>query len=234
MIKETKIGMAKNSNSIDYFKLPFEVYYSDLVEVTTYEFKSDIDVTSFYDVKAVHMEQGCASGVSFFCNKNNGPELYCCLFNQHDEVEPSWLSFEEEENIKFNHGCDYSVIIDDEEIEFAELSDEESEDYLDTDGMDYCCSYSFRAYHIGNVSPDYIILDAHGSKIKIDLEGYLLDADENRIESQRVINVDEIDHEKYEDFETREFFDAKFAWVKDVLEKDFPDDKNLSLSWDEN
>ena len=53
-----------------------------------------------------------------------------------------------------------------------------------------------------------------------------------RLESQRVINVDELDDEKYEDFQAKDMFDAKFDWVKSVLEKDFPHDKSLELNPD--
>ena len=81
----------KKSENPDYFKLPFEVHYSECVSVTQYEFKSDIETDRFADVKAVHMEQGRSWGALFSCDKNNGPELYCCLTDSHDEVEPSWL-----------------------------------------------------------------------------------------------------------------------------------------------
>jgi len=228
-----KIG--KKTGPIDYFKLPFEVFYSDCLNVTQYEFKSDIKTKNFKDVKAVHMEQGRSWGTSFSCDKNNGPELYCCLMNNHDEVEPSWLSFLEEDDIDFNYGEDYAVQINGNEVAFVNLSDEQadedSEEYLDVDGMDYCCSYAFGAYQIGDADPDYIILDAGNTNIKIDLEGYELDENGERIESSRIINTDELDDEKYGDYETRELYDAKNDWLKSVLEKDFPKDKKLILSY---
>ena len=37
----------------DYFKLPFEVYYSQYIPVTECQFKSDIDVKKFSDIKAM-------------------------------------------------------------------------------------------------------------------------------------------------------------------------------------
>ena len=180
------------------------------------------------------MEQGRSWGTSFSCDKNNGPELYCCLMNNHDEVEPSWLSFLEEDDIDFNYGEDYAVQINGNEVAFVNLSDEQadedSEEYLDIENMDYCCSYAFGAYHIGDADPDYIILDALDTKVKIDLEGYALDDDGERIESQRIINVDELNGEKYQGYETRSFYEAKRDWIKSVLEEDFPKDKNLFLS----
>ena len=225
----------KKTGPIDYFKLPFEVYYSDCLNVTQYEFKSDINAKRFKDVKAVHMEQGQSWGASFSCDKNNGPELYCCLMNNHDEVEPTWLNFIDEDDIDFNYGDNFAVQIEGNEVKFVSLSDEQededSEEYLDVDNMDYCCSYAFGAYHIGDADPDYIILDPDDSRIKIDVEGYELDEDGERIESSRIINTDELDEEKYENYETRELYEAKRDWLKSVLEKDFPKDMKLTLAW---
>lgn len=233
--KNTAKQAVEKPTTIDYFKLPFEVHYSESVSVTQYEFKSDITANRFSDVKAVHMEQGRSWGALFSCDKNNGPELYCCLKDCHDEVEPTWLIFLEEDDISFNYGCDYAVQIEGNEIRFVGLTneqeDEDSEEYLNVNDMDYCCSYAFMAYEIGQSCPDYIILDADDSRIKIDLDGYELDDDDNRIESRRIIDTDVLDEERYEDYETRELWDAKFGWVKLILEIDFPKDKNLSLAW---
>ena len=229
---------ASKEKSIDYFKLPFEVHYSDDIPVALLDFKSDRDDGDmrFKDVKVVHMEQGSSYGPTFFCNENNGPELYCSLKNYFNDAVPDWLIFEEEKSLDFNYGCYYAVVIEGNQIYFTSLADEQededSEEFLDVDSMDVCSSLSFLEYELSEGSPHYIILDAHNSKIKIDLDGYALDDGGNRIESQRVINVDELDDEKYEDFQAKDMFDAKFDWVKSVLEKDFPHDKSLELNPD--
>jgi hypothetical protein len=219
----------------DYFKLPFEVHYREAIPVMNYEFKTDIDLKSFKDVKAVHMEQGNCWGASFSCLNNNGSELYCCLTNGHGEVKPPWLQFEGEANIDFNYGCDYAVVIERNQIKFNELTeeqkDEDSEEYLNMDNMDYCCSYAFHGYVIGEAIPEFIILDSKGSRLKIDLDGYELDEEGKRIESRRIINTDDLDDDKYQDFETSEIYDAKFEWVNAVLKKDFKKDIKLSLSF---
>lgn len=234
-LKELPKQTIKKIAAIDYFKLPFEVHYSECVSVTQYEFKSDIETNRFADVKAVHMEQGRSWGAIFSCDENKGPELYCCLMNSHDEVEPDWLTFQEEDDIRFNYGCDYAVQIEGNEIKFVSLTDEQededSEEFLNVSDMDYCCSYAFMAYELGESSPDYIILDAGDSRIKIDLDGYELDEEDNRIESNRIINTDELDGEQYEDYTSKELWEAKADWVKSILEKEFPKDKNLSLAW---
>jgi hypothetical protein len=210
----------------DYLKLPFEVFYSGPLSVTSYEFKSDIPVKRFKDVKVVHMEQGRSWGVTFKCSNNNGPELFCCLNDLHDEVAPEWLSFESEEDIRFNYGCDYAVKIADELISFvAEQVDSEDE-------LEYCCAYSFLAYELESERPDYIVLDANDSRIMIDSEGYVLYKDCNRLESKKLFEPNALDEDEFSDYTTCELWEAKAEWVKLILEEQFPRDKKLRLAFD--
>lgn len=229
----TKKSVVKTSTP-NYFKLPFEVYYKEHIAVTAMEFKSDMKVKKFEDIKIVHVEQGGAWGASFSCNKNNGPELYCCLVNLHDEVEPTWLSLIEEDNMDMNSSSNYAVVVEDGEIKFVDLKeeqeDEESEDFLNFDSMDYCCSWAFFVYELGESCPEYLILDAENSRVKVNLNGFILDDYGNPTDA-RVFDPDELDSEKYENYTTREMWEAKFDWVKSIIEKDFPKQKNkLRLS----
>jgi phenylpropionate dioxygenase-like ring-hydroxylating dioxygenase large terminal subunit len=225
----SKPAKATNDEIVkDYFKLPFEVFYSGPVGVISYEFKSDIPVKRFKDVKVVHMEQGRAYGVIFSCSNNNGPELFCCLQGLHDEVAPEWLAFESEEDIRINYGCYYAVEVIDEMIRFVEQQDE----IEGSDELEHCCVSSFLEYELDSTSPDYIVLDADDSRIKIDTEGYVLNEDGNRIDSKKLFEPDEIDEDKFEDFTTRELWEAKAEWVKHILEKQFPRDKKLRLAHD--
>ncbi len=213
------------TKSVDYFKLPFEVYYSEAVGVTMYEFKSDIACESFEDIKAVHLEQGRSWGLSFICNVNNGPELYCCIINGHDEVEPDWLTFLEEENVKFNYAADYAVEVDGSKITFVD------DEVDDIDDMDYCCRDTFIGYSISDASPDFIVLDALDSRVRVNLEGYVLD-DNNDPTDERIFNPAQLNHDDYEDFSTKEMWDAKFDWVQRILKDEFPQDIHLNLSFD--
>jgi hypothetical protein len=229
----TKKSVVKPSTP-DYFKLPFEVYYKEQIAVTAMEFKSDLKVKKFEDVKIVHVEQGGSWGASFSCSQNNGPELYCCIANLHDEVEPTWLSLIEEDNMDMNSGFDYAVLVENGEIKFVDLTeeqeDEESEDFINCDNMDYCCSWAFFVYELGDSCPEYLILDAQNSRLKVNLNGFVLDDDGNPTDA-RVFNPDELDSEEYEDYTIQEMWDAKFNWVKSIIEKDFPKQKNkLKLS----
>lgn len=213
----------------DYFKLPFEVYYSEGVPVTQTEFKSDITVNAFRDIKMVHEEQGRCWGLSMACSLNNGPELYCCITNSHDEVNPPWLKTIDEESMNFNYGSNLAVKIEDNKIKFVKFTDEErnedSEEFIEVDNMDYCCS-GFFVYHLDQATPDYLILDAKDSRIKVDLDGYILD-DGDKKTKKRVFNPDELDNEDFEDYVGRDFFDARCEWIKEVLEENFPKEKNL-------
>ena len=224
----------KNTKKPDYFKLPFEVFYSEHVAVTMLEFKSDIAVENFEDVKIVHREQGGSWGSSFYCAENKGPELYCCIHNLHDDVAPEWLNFLDEDNMDMNSGDNFAVKVENGEIVFSELTeeqeDEESEEYLDIDNMDYCCSWTFLVYELGDSSPDYIILDADESRIKVSLDGFVLDEEGNETE-ERVFNPEELDEEEFEDYTRQDMWEAKFDWVKSILEKDFPKQTNLKLSF---
>jgi len=219
----------KETAKPDYFKLPFEVYYSDHVPITMMEFKSDIKVKKFEDIKIVHREQGGSWGVSFRCGVNKGPELFCCIHNYHDEVAPEWFEFLDEENVKINAGDNFAVQVENGEIIFRDLSDEEqdeeSESYLDLYSMDPCCSWTFMVYEISESSPDYLILDSDNSRLKVSLDGFVLDDDEN-LTDVRIFNPAELDDDEFEDYSRQEMWDAKFEWVKSTLEKDFPKQKN--------
>ena len=210
----------------NYFNLPFEVHYRGPLNVTTYEFKSDVEVERFSDVKVVHMEQGRAWGVTFSCSKNYGPELYCCIVGLHDETAPDWLSFEEEDDINFNYGCDYAVSIEGDEISFID------DDIDDADEMDYCGLDAFIAYDFDSLKPDYIILDADDSRMKVDVEGYLLDEYGNRMGNERAFIPDDLDEDDFDDYTTCDVWEAKASWVTKLLEARFPKDRNLRLALD--
>ncbi|MFM9990575.1 MAG: hypothetical protein ACKVOY_04005 [Burkholderiaceae bacterium] len=231
-----KKNVTVKSTTHNFFKLPFEVFYSEHIAVTMMEFKSDIKVKKFDDIKIVHKEQGGSWGTSFLCSQNNGPELYCCIKNYHDEVAPTWLNFLEEDNLELNSGCNYSVVVEGSEIKFVDLSDkqqdEESEEFIDIANMDHCCSWTFLVYGLGESCPDYLILDAEGTRIKVNLDGFVLDDDDN-VSDERIFNPKELQLDESEEYVSQEMWEAKSEWVKSILAKDFPKQKDkLRLSVD--
>jgi hypothetical protein len=86
----------------------------------------------------------------------------CCITNSHDEVNPPWLKTIDEESMNFNYGSNLAVKIEDNKIKFVKFTDEErnedSEEFIEVDNMDYCCS-GFFVYHLDQANPDYLILD---------------------------------------------------------------------------
>ena len=218
-----KSSHPKNDDK-DYLRLPFEVYYSGPISVTSYEFKSDVDVKRFKDVKAVHMEQGRSWGVTFLCSNNQGPQLYCCLTEGHDEIAPGWLELQNEDDVSMNYGCDYKVVVRDKEILFV---DEEVDDIGE---MDYCGLDGYWHYEIASESPEYFILDALNTRLKVNRDGYPIDEDGNPTGPNRIFNLDELNSEDFADYSTNDIWDAKSAWIELLLEKNFPKDKSLRLS----
>ena len=225
MAKPPTKNTAVKPSTPDYFSLPFEVYYSEHIAVTLMEFKSDLKVKKFEDIKTVHKEQGGSWGTRFSCSQNKGPELYCCIHNLHDDVAPDWLGFLEEDNVNMNYGCDFAVVIAGKEIQFVELTDEQqdedTDDFLDLEKMDHCCSWAFFVYELGESCPDYLILDAEDSRVKVNLDGFVLD-DEDNPTDKRIFDPDELDSDKYDDYTRQDMWEAKFDWVESTIKKDFP------------
>jgi len=66
----------------DYFRLPFDLYYSGPVSYTSWKLMSDEPrVSKPANIKGLRIEPGHAYGVSFNCkdNTNRGAELYYCM-----------------------------------------------------------------------------------------------------------------------------------------------------------
>ena len=225
--------MGKKSKKKDYFKLPFEIHYSEQVPIVQYEFKSDIPVKKFTDIKGVVKQQGGIWGLTLKCANNNGSELFCCISAEHDEVAPPWLSWSNEESMDFNYAKNYCVEVKGTTIKFVELTeeqeDEDSEKYLDIENMDECCVEPFIAYVIGSAKADYLILDSEDTRLEVSMDGYVLDEEGNETE-ERVFDTDELNDEYLWGFETKSLEDAKAEWVAREIATYFPKEAKLTLS----
>ena len=210
----------------DYLRLPFEVYYAGPVSVTSYEFKSDVEPKSLMDIKAVHKEQGKSRGITFLCSNNKGPQLYCCLTEGHDEVSPSWLELQNEDDVSMNYGCDYKVVINGKEILFVD------EEVNDIDQMDYCGLDGYWHYEIASESPEYFIVDALNTRVKINGDGFPIDDNGMPTGAKQLIDVENLDAEELEDYSSDSIWEAKSEWVRTLVEKHFPKDKGVRLSFD--
>ena len=106
----------------------------------------------------------------------------------------------------------------------------DSEGFIDTDLLNYCSCESMGEYGIGDTTPEYLVLDCENTRVKVDLDGYILD-DEDEPTECRLFNPDELgEREEYEEYETRELFDAKCDWVGRVLSASFPRETKLYLA----
>lgn len=208
-----------------YFKLPFEVHYHDSIEITSFEFMSDINPEKFADMKIVRIQQGQSLNPSFICKNNSGPELHCCIINGHDQIQPDWLELLNEEDADFNYATNRKVSVTDNKIVFEELideeRDEESDAYLDVENMDYCDASGFMAYELEVSEPEYIVLDAENSRLKVDLQGYALDSNGKPTE-ERIFNPEMLsESEEFQAYSSLNMLEGTAAWVKSVLEDNF-------------
>jgi hypothetical protein len=217
----------KMAGKKDYFKLPFEIKYESL-EVTSYEllYNSDNGAPKrFADYVAVKKEMGTSYGVTYRCNENNGGELRACILNELDEVTPDWLDFEDEDNIDFNYGCYLRTTIQGDLISYVEDDVEDEDDLSEAGGFLYIYS------HV-DCDPEYLILDADDSRIKVSMDGYLLVEDEEgqEEEGEQIFDLESVEDMEFDDVETLDVFAKRSRWIKVILEK-FPKDKKLKLDF---
>lgn len=204
----------------DYLRLPFEIYFSGPLYYTSMDLMSEkTKIKKVNDLEGIHVEKGRAYGVSFSCEKNNGSQLVCCMTGGHDEVEPEWLSVFDVEDTNMNEGYDFGLEIDPDGIILnAEPCDDF--DYLEATGE------SLDFYEMEDQTPDYIILDADGDRIKIDCEGYLIsdeDEDDHLVRREKIIDLDALDNDpSLQDFETMGFKKLQANWIKSLWGKYFP------------
>lgn len=209
----------------DYFKLPFDIKYENL-EVTSYELlynEDDGKPKRFSDFVALRQETGRSYGVTFSCNSNSGGELRACILGQLDEVIPPWLGLEEEESIDFDWGCYLGTRIDGDLITFV------SDDVEDGDELSEC-GEGIYIYSLEGCDPEYLILDAEDSRIKVSMSGYLLVEDEEGFEEEgdQIFDVEAVEDMEFDDVETLDMFTKRSRWIRSILEK-FPKDKKLKL-----
>lgn len=217
----------------EYFKLPFEVHYRDKVGVTSFEFMSDIPVEKFCDIKVFRKQEGRSTNPSFMCRINSGPELYCCIINGHDQVQPEWLEIMEEDDIDFNYEVDLKILVNGNKIIFQEIEEDQyskSDGCIDFENLDYCSSYGYMAYELELATPDYIVLDADNSRLKVDLNGYVLD-DNEQPTAERIFDPEELyEREDLQGYSSLNIWEATANWVNLILKESFPDQTHLELA----
>ena len=214
---------------------PFEVHFSRL-GIKIYQFMSVTSPTKLEDITAVEMNMGNAFGVTFRCENKSGAELLCTIGNDFLGVVPSWLQMIEEQNFDVNWTEKYSIKINGSKIAFVkkESNEDDEESHLG----------SAFAYYIfdDNQDPDYLVLDADESRMKIAQSGNAFDDDGNELDDILVFDQDEREGEEYE-LANNSFSDVvelsnneavqknKEAWINNELSK-LLKQKKLKLSND--
>jgi len=182
--------MARAKKKIDYFNLPFEVHYGE-IESIEYEpikpYGKKIAKRSNY--KAIAIRNNSSTNVVFSCSDPSGGALIYVLNGGLDEYIPDWLYFEEEEDRYCSSETRHSFTLKKGKfaIEFSlgeELENETEFDFLG-EGIEF-----YEAY---KTQPDFIILDSDGTRVRIDLDGYKIDEDGDRIEDAPLIEFTEED-----------------------------------------
>lgn len=209
----------------DYSRLPFELYYSGPLSYTSWELMSDKDkVSEPADIKGLRIEEGRAYGVSFDCEVNTGAELYCCMSGRLEGAVPNWLVPSNLEDLNINHGLQRGVKVSSTQLTFCDPDDEDF-DYLETIGL------VLDDYRLEEESPDYIILDANGERIKVNSEGYFIDEDGEVDESRLVIDLDLLAEDaSLAAVVTLSEYEAQNTWIKEVWNKLFPGYEPVTIS----
>jgi hypothetical protein len=215
----TKKKTAKTQAIKDYLRLPFEVHYSSLSYTSLELLSEEHKIKKPKQFKGIHLEQGNAYGVTFYCEKNSGAELICCLTESHGEACPDWLSMIEEEDMNMNHGEDFGVEVDGEGLNLHATAPDDIDSFEPT-------GYSTGIYRLEGETFDFIVLDADGDRIKIDEHGDLINEnedDDDNDDSQAIIDLESLrEDESLTDFSTCSNSEAQDRWIKKVWEEAFP------------
>ena len=210
---------AKTKTVKDYLRLPFEVHYHYLSYTGLELLSEDYKIEKPSDFKGIRVEEGNATGVTFYCAENTGSELMCCLTASHDQTQPVWLSMIDEEYLNINHGQILGVVIDSNGLNLNAAEPEE--EYLESG---YCTGF----YRLAEESIDYIILDADGDRIKIDESGYAIEFieendDEGEGEGKLIIDVEKLSQdESLSNYSTMSYSEKQDMWIINLWVEKFP------------
>ena len=209
----------------DYLRLPFEIYFSGSLNYTSWELMTDQDkILKPSDIKGIQVDQGRAYGVTFYCASNTGAELYCCITGSHGNATPKWLEMVEENDLNINYGEQHGVEVKSKGINLQAEADEEF-DSFDSTGN------SLSTYCLEEETPDYIILDADGDRIKINDEGYLINQDGEVDESQCFVDSNSLgEDESIGCAESLTHKQLQDEWISDVWKKLFPNNAPVKIS----
>jgi len=209
----------------DYLRLPFEIYYSGPLSYTSWELMSEEPrVSKPADIKGLRIEQGRAYGVSFYCKDNTGAELYCLMTGACEGATPNWLVMGDMDDLNINHAEQHGLAVSSTQLTLCHPDDLDF-DYLEPIGL------VLDDYRLEDESPDYIILDADGERIKVNCEGYLIDEDDEVDDSNCIVDLDLLaEDESLAELVTLSDREAQNEWIKMVWIKLFPGQEPVTFS----
>lgn len=220
-----------------YLKRPFEVFYPT-VPVVEFELLGKEDSANILNSLAVRKSYGTFYSQTFSCDSNSGQQLLCCILGQHDELKPGWLehifvdSEEPEEDEKWHQIDFYRVKIKDQTVSFhlAKRSESEKIKGLPSLNLETLLNLEFS---VGDpISPEYYILDAKETRLKVTPEGEIL-SEAGEPTGISLFQVDDLwDMWDGEGLDSIEVWEAKDRWLKRVLLPYFPKDACIELAPD--
>jgi hypothetical protein len=194
--------VARTKNKPDYLNLPFEVHFSSIA-ITSYELMYDPKKPPKWmeDYSVIERLQGTAEDVVFECLDNTHGELKAILIGGIlEEYIPRWLELMSEGYVDMNYGEKLTFSIRDGEMQLG--SPLAKHDHLEHEGDVATPSF----YGNCGTEPDFIILDSKNTRVCIDLQGYELDEDGERVSDVPLFDFDSDEMHEYEavSFEERD------------------------------
>jgi hypothetical protein len=180
-----EMTMARAKKTPDYLNLPFEVYFKRM-SVYGYELIHEIgkNPKNPDDYIGVIYKNIRSFGVTFrSANKGDGSLIYV-LGGRLDDLAPNWLEFidDEDQDVK-SETKEKFEIVDGQFIRGDDIDDD------DLDDFDYDTSWEF--FSCEGETPAYLVLDADGSRVMVDSEGYCLAEDDSRIGEKPLVEFTE-------------------------------------------
>ena len=167
--------MVRAKKTPDYLNLPFEVYFKRM-SAYGYEliYSNDISPETPEDYIGIIVRNIRSFGVTFgSANKGDGSLIYV-LAGRLGDLAPNWLRFICDEDQDIRSERIYKFEIDGQAFILG--------DEIDADDIgDYEYGDNWEFYSCEDFSPAYLVLDADGSRVMVDSEGYYLAEDDSRI-----------------------------------------------------
>lgn len=166
-----------------YKSLPFEVHF-ERMSITSYEFLYEISRSGQLSdsFMAIEMAQGDARDVTFRCDDPSGGALAYVVSGRLDEYIPPWLELVDEGSADLSASESFLYTIKHGELILG--GEVESDGYEHSgEGLTFYCAYG--------EAPDYLVLDAEGSRVVVDRNGFLMAEDGSRIGRKPIVSFTE-------------------------------------------